>query len=214
MSSKITVTIAGATGRFANFMVRSLLSKPNVYVHGIARTPSKVPEDVRSNPRFKIFQGDSADVKNIRKALRGANVCVCCYLGDNDLMTNGQKTLIDACIAEKVSRYVAGDWCFDYRKMKVGDHPSKDPMILNNQYLEEKEKETNGAIKGIHILNGVLIEVFWTTAFTGVYDAEGPSLSTWGSVDDTWEGITYEDAAKFTAEVAADESATGFFGGK
>ena len=214
MSPSATIAIAGMTGRFANMMVKHLLAKPNVYINGIARNPGKVPADVRRNERVKLFTAESNDVASIREALRGATVCVCCYLGDNTFMVEGQKVLIDACIAEKVPRYVAGDWCLDYRGLEMGDHPIKDPMKIIHQYLDEKEKETDGAIRAVHILNGVFLEIWWTTALTGIYDPRGPTFSCWGTLDETWEGITYDDAAKFTAEVAVDESATGFLNGE
>jgi hypothetical protein len=126
-------------------------------------------------------------------------------------MTEGQKILIDACIAENVPRYIASDWSLDFRGLRFGDHPVKDPMKHIQAYLEEKEAE--GKIKGVHVLNGVFTEIMfapftaWAAAGYGVFKYHGTG-------DEKLDMTTYEDAARFTAEVAVDESAVGFLNGK
>jgi len=125
-------------------------------------------------------------------------------------MLDGQKTLIDACIEEKVPRYIASDWSLDFRGLKLGDHPSKDPMKLVQAYLEEKESE--GKIKGVHILNGAFMEVIWAP-FGGRVNVKDDSFSYYGTGDEKIEMTTYEDAANFTAEVALDPTANGFLNG-
>lgn len=74
-------------------------------------------------------------------------------------MVEGQKRLIDACIAEKVRRYVASDWSMDFRKLELGQHPLKDPMKHVQAYLEKKE--ASNQIRAIHILNACFLEVPW-----------------------------------------------------
>ena len=126
-------------------------------------------------------------------------------------MIEGQKTLIDACIAENVSRYIASDWSLDFRGLKLGDHPTKDPMKHVQAYLEEREKE--GKIKGVHVLNGAFTEIMWAP-FLGVVDAKGGVFTYWGTGDEKFEMTTYADAAAFTAEVVADPNAVGFINGE
>ena len=206
MASK-TVFIAGLTGKFARSLAGHLLAKPNVRIHGTARSPSKLPKELSSNPRVTVFQADADNEANIREALRGSSVSICCYLGDSKLMYEGQKKLIDASIAEGVPRYVAGDWSLDFRNLKYGDMPLKDPMKHVTEYLEEKREQ----IKGVHILNGEFMEVLW--AFSGLYDAKSATFNYWGSGDEKLDLTTYDDAAKYTAEIALDETANGFIEG-
>ncbi|KAL7896169.1 hypothetical protein HDV63DRAFT_169728 [Trichoderma sp. SZMC 28014] len=87
---------------------------PNIQIHGICRSIDKVPAALRSNPSITLFQTTSTDTPGLRRALAGAAVCICAYLGDDTLMIDGQKTLIDACITEDVPRYIASDWSFDF----------------------------------------------------------------------------------------------------
>lgn len=122
-------------------------------------------------------------------------------------MVDGQKTLIDACIAEAVPRYIASDWCMDFRGLALGDHPAKDPMKLVHAYLEEKESE--GKIKQVHILTGGFMEFFWAS-FLGYVDAEKAEFTYYGTGDEKLDMTTMKDSANFTAEVAVDSTANGF----
>lgn len=210
MASPI-VTIAGFTGKLAGLITASILrSHPNVQIHGICRTPSKVDSKLLSNPNVKVFAADANDPAALQKALAGTSVCICSYLGDKTIMVDGQKTLVDACIAEKVPRYIASDWCIDYRKLEFGDHPSKDSMKHVRAYLEEKEKLN--LIKGVHVLNGAFTEIVTHPMSSWANIAEG-SFRYFGTGDEKLEITTYEDAARFTAEVAVDQNASGFFNG-
>ncbi|KAH9203992.1 hypothetical protein DL95DRAFT_131625 [Leptodontidium sp. 2 PMI_412] len=208
MSSVTKIAIAGFTGKMARLITNSLLTRhPNVQIHGLCRSPSKVDAKLLSNPNIKVFEADSTDPAALRRGLAGTSACICCYLGDNSLMIDGQKTLIDACIAENVPRYIASDWSIDFRPLAFGDHPSKDPMKHVQVYLEEKEKE--GKIKGVHVLNGGFMEVVWAP-FLGFADAKEGVFRYFGTGDEKLEMTTYADTAAFTAEVAADPNAVGF----
>lgn len=211
MSARV-VAIAGINGKMATLIAKHLLSNhPDIKVHGIARSPQKVDATIFSSPNVEIFEASAYDTHALRKALKGADTAICCYLGDNELMTAGQKALIDACIAEKVDRYIASDYSFDYRGLELGDHPTKDPMIHVNAYLEEKEK--SGLIKAVHVLNGSLMEVVMGP-FNPFFQPRGGTYQYWGTGDEPMEMTTYADAAAFTAEVAADPTAVGFLNGK
>jgi hypothetical protein len=211
MSSNPTVAIAGFTGKMARLITTSLLQKhPAVKIHGICRSPDKVDVNVRSNNNITLFQAASTDIPALRRALAGTSVCICAYLGDNTLMIDGQQTLIDACIAEGVPRYIASDWSLDFRGLKLGDHPAKDPMKHVQAYLEEKEGE--GKIKAVHVLNGAFMEVVWAS-FLGYVDTEKGTFRYFGTGNEKLEMTTYEDAARFTAEVAVDPNANGFLKG-
>ncbi|KAF4631212.1 hypothetical protein G7Y89_g6920 [Cudoniella acicularis] len=202
MSTQTTVAIAGITGTLAKLITKHLLSKPNVNIKGFCRNPSKLPTSLRTNPRLTIFEGTFNDTNLLRETVRSADVTICCYMGPDSLMIDGQKLLIDACIAEQVPRYIASDYCMDFRKLAFGDHPIKDAMKHVHAYLEEKKD----VIKAVHILNACFLERPWV----GVWDAEKGVLSYWGTGDEKWEFTSYDNSAEFTAEVAMDGNANGF----
>ncbi|KAK4499353.1 hypothetical protein PRZ48_009866 [Zasmidium cellare] len=209
MSPVTKVAIAGLTGKMGTLIASSLLKHhPTVQIHGIVRNSSKVATNISSNPNVHIHQATPSDPSALRKALANVDVCICCYLGDNDLMVQGQKTLIDACIAEKVPRYIGSDYSLDFRGLKKGDHPGKDFAIEYTEYLEEKEKE--GKVKGVHILNGGFTEMVFAP-FLGWFSAEGNGKFTYfGTGDEKLDMTTMADTAAFTAEVAVDPEANGY----
>jgi hypothetical protein len=204
-TTTMTVTIAGLTGKMAQLIAKHLLASPNVKVNGLCRTPSKLPESLTSNPRLSVFQSDSNNTQVIRSALKESSAAICCYLGDADVMIDGQKRLIDACIAENVPRYVASDWSLDFRKLELGQHPLKDPMKIVQAYLEEKEADNQ--IKAVHILNACFLEAPWG----GLWNAQNSKLQYWGTGEEKWELTSYDNAAEFTAKVVMDPEANGWF---
>lgn len=201
------IAIAGFTGKMARLISTALLRYPNVQINGICRSPNKVDQSLRSSPRVKIFESSSSDIEALRRGLRGASAAICCYLGDKNVMIDGQKALIDACIEEKVPRYIASDWSLDFRGLEFGDHPSKDPMKHVQVYLEEKEKE--GKIKGVHILNGAFTEVMWGP-YAGYATFPDAKFAYYGTGDEKFEMTTMPDVAEYTAAVAVQPGAVGF----
>ena len=201
--STITVAIAGFTGKFARCVTTHLLTHPQVQIKGFCRNPSKLPDFMSNNPRVTVIKGDSSDLAACRDAVRHADVIICSYLGDDNLMIEGQKTLIDASIAEKVPRYIASDYALDFRNIELGDIDSKDAMKKVQAYLKSKKE-----IEGVHVLIGCFMQTFWS--FVGGYDAASNAFKYWGTGDEKWELTTYDNAAEYVAEVAMDKTATGF----
>ncbi|KAJ5518848.1 Short-chain dehydrogenase/reductase SDR [Penicillium expansum] len=130
------------------------------------------------------------------------DVVVCCYLGDHNLMINGQMSLIDACESEGVGRYVASDYSLDFTKLELGQLPAKDPMKHVHEYLKSKN------VQRVHVLIGIFMETFFTTFFNS-WNAKESSFSYWGSGEEKWESTSYDNAAQFVAAVAQDPTAVG-----
>ena len=124
-----TVAIAGITGQLGTLIAQALLRASVVQIRGFCRSKTKVSVGFSSSSHVTVVEGDSTDLAAAREAVRGCQVAICCYLGPEELMTDGQKVLIDACVAEAVPRYIASDYSLDYRNLELGDLPSKDPMI-------------------------------------------------------------------------------------
>ncbi|RDW93632.1 NmrA-like family protein [Aspergillus mulundensis] len=207
------VGIAGITGKFARRLLTHLLepSNPTLTIKGYCRDPSKLPDFLRSSPQLELIQGDAFNTELIASFVKDCDVVVCCYLGDDKLMLDGQKLLIDACEAANVPRYVASDWALDYTKLELGQLFVKDPMLHIKAYLETKK-----VVKGVHILVGGFMEPIFSPFF-GIVDAQANAFKYWGEGDEVLEGTTYSDAARYTASVVLDPEATGllkFLGGR
>ncbi|KAK3393443.1 hypothetical protein B0H63DRAFT_531204, partial [Podospora didyma] len=178
----ITVGLAGITGKFGRLLATHLLKNPQVTLRGYARDPSKVVPSISSSPSVRLFAGGALDDAAIKPFVSGCDVVICAYLGDNELMVDGQKQLVDACEAASVPRYIASDW---------------------SAYLETKEK-----VKGVHVMIGGFMETLFSPFF-GALDSETNTFKYWGDGTEILESTTYGDAAQYTAKVAADPSAVG-----
>lgn len=203
-SNPVSVGIAGVTGKFAGLVLDSLLKDPTVRVRGYCRNAAKLADRYAKSPQVEIVEGDADNQAALSTFVKGLDVVICAYLGDNEFMVSAQKALVDACDQAPVARYIASDYCFDYSSLKIGDHPAKDPMKIIHEYVEGKQH-----VKGVHVLIGAFMETFWSAYFQ-VWDAEEKALKYWGTGEETWESTTYGDAASYTAAVALDRSAVGF----
>lgn len=203
--SAITIGIAGITGKFARLLATVLLDKyPAVSIRGLARRPSMVDILLTSSPKVQIFQGDAFDIDKIRQFVCGCDVVVCCYLGDDNLMVEGQKVLIDIAEEEHVSRYVASDWSLDWTKLKMGELFAKEPCQIVSAYLDTKE-----SIKAIHVLVGGFIDVLFAPFFSIWEPSDNGTIKYWGEGSETWECTSYLNSAEYTAAVCVDREATG-----
>jgi hypothetical protein len=202
--SSTTVGIAGITGKFARLLASVLLERyPEVHIRGLARNLSMVEASLTSAPNVQIFQGDAFNTDRVRPFVRGCDVVVCCYLGDDNLMIEGQKILIDIAEEERVSRYVASDWSLDWTKLKMGELFAKEPCQAVNAYLETKK-----SIKGVHILVGGFTDVLFAPFF-GIWDSKNGTFKYWGRGSEVWECTSYLNSAEYTAAVCLDREATG-----
>ena len=84
----------------------------------------------------------------------------------------------------------------------------KDPMKTVADYLQTKST----SIKGIHVLNGAFTEALFNPLISVYAPSEsGATFSHYGDGNAPYALATYSDAARFTAEIACDPSATGYF---
>ncbi|KAH1383036.1 hypothetical protein KXV98_006908 [Aspergillus fumigatus] len=193
----ITVGVAGITGKFARRVVTHLQKHSDISIRGFCRDPSKVPERISSSHKVTLFKEEAFDVEAVRAFAQGCDVLICCYLGDDKLMIDGQK--------------IASDWALDYTKLQLGQLFPKDPMIHVREYLATKQK-----VKGVHILVGGFMEPV-LSPFFNILDPQTNTFRYWGEGDEVMEGTTYDNAAEFTVAVARDTTATGivrFLGGR
>lgn len=197
-----TVGIAGVTGKFAQCIIKALEAYPAVNIRGYCRSPHKLPKHIVDSDNIEIVAGNFDDYENIRNFVRGSDVVICCYFGGIEVMTEGQKLLIDACEEESVPRYIPSDFAVDYTNIPSGEIFPKESAKIIMEYIKSKK------VVGVHILTGGFMETFWS-GFFGIWNPETCSLSVWGNGEEDWELTTFPTAAAYTAAVALDKSAVG-----
>jgi hypothetical protein len=184
-------------------IAQAILTTSQASIRGLCHDKSKLAPELQSfSGRITLVEGDSTDLSAAREAIRGKQVVICCYLGSNELMTDGQKVLTDACVAEAVPRYIASDYNLAYSKLELGDLPAKDPKIEVRAYLEEKP------VTGVHVLIGCFTETF--VQYLGVWNPKENLVKHWGTGEEVWDFTTYATCAEYVAAVALDPSAQGF----
>ncbi|KAI8651920.1 hypothetical protein NCS56_01408300 [Fusarium sp. Ph1] len=198
------VGIAGLTAKFAQCVVKALQAYPDVAIKGFCRSPTKLPQAALDKYSIEIIQGNFDDEGAVHALVRGCDIVICCYYGDNDVMTRGQKILIDACVNEGVPRYVPSDFAVDYTKIPNGELFPKESTKIIKKYLEGKK------VKGVHILVGALMETFWSPFFH-IFDISNETISYWGTGNEKWDLTTYETAAAYAAALLVDKDASGIF---
>jgi putative NADH-flavin reductase len=70
------LVVFGATGSTGKHVVRLGLER-GLNVRAFVRTPSKLPEALRSNPNLELFAGDVTDAAAVDRAVAGADYIVC-----------------------------------------------------------------------------------------------------------------------------------------
>lgn len=205
-SSPRTIAVAGVTGKLGRLITYHLLSQ-NIKVHGIGRNPSKLPEEIKNHSNFKAFTSDFKDVESLRPAVKGCSTVICVLLSSPDVELASQKTLIDACIAENVPRFMPNDFTVDWRHCNLDLMPQKRVNEKLLAYLEERQDK----IKHAHVLNGGFMETLSTAGFW-FSPKDGPvaGMHYWGTGDEKWDITSYDHAARFAVAVALDDDATGY----
>ncbi|KAH7194894.1 hypothetical protein DER44DRAFT_676414 [Fusarium oxysporum] len=104
------VGVAGLTAKFSQCVVKALQEYPDMTIKGLCRSPQKLPQAAVRSYDIHVIQGEYDDEDAAQALARGCDIVICCYYGNNDVMTRGQKILIDACVKEGVPRYVPSDF--------------------------------------------------------------------------------------------------------
>lgn len=198
------VGIAGLTGKFAQCVAKELQAYPGVTIKGFCRSPQKLSQKALLKYKIKVIQGEFDDEAAVQRFVRGTDIVICCYFGDPDVMTRGQKILVEACAREGVPRYLPSDFAVDYTKIPARELFPKESAKIIKDYLVEKK------VAGVHVLVGGLIETFWS-GFFQIYDAQTQTMAYWGTGDEKWDLTTYETAAAYTAALVTDKNAAGVF---
>lgn len=196
------IAIAGISGQLGRKVAEELLKQPDLEIRGSCRDVSKLEPFLKESSRISLIETGPYDKDLLRTLVEGCDVVICTYFADNEVMTEGQKLLVDLCDEENVPRYIASDYTADYTKLDWGSIPLKDPMKTVKNYLDNK-----GNVKGVHILVGIMMETFLMVF--PPWDQKEKTFQYWGSGEEVWEMTSYKTAAEYVAAVALDPSAVG-----
>lgn len=195
------VAVAGATGQLGR-LIATNLARSNVSVKALIR-PNTDPERTTAlrSAGVVIVETDLNHVSTLTKELRGAITVVSALQGLSDVILGTQKALLDAAVAADVTRFIPSDFALDFTKTPPGSNRNLDLRRDFHAVLE-----ASGIPQWTSILNG---------PFMDLLDGGAPLINHrlrrvlyWNREDQPLDFTTIEDAAAFTAAVAADQSPT------
>ncbi|KAI5779572.1 hypothetical protein EDC01DRAFT_778353 [Geopyxis carbonaria] len=139
-----TVTVIGGTGVLGRHIVTALLAAPTPYsVQVTTRSPpASISPPLPSSPRLKITQLATYTLPALTAALQGQH-CVISAIGVSGMLT--QLTIIDACVAAGVRRFVSGE--FGYGRENDGIEELRKPRDVKRRVTEYAAAK--GAVGGV-----------------------------------------------------------------
>lgn len=195
--SKIII-IAGATGNLGNKIVKVLLSK-EAEVRAIVRLETdknKIKELEQLG--VKVFQVDTNNKTSISKHCIGANCFISALAGLRETIIDSQKIFLDAAVEAKIPRFITSDYSSDFTNLKEGQNRNLDLRREFHKCLETTP------INATSIFNGPFMDLLTTDMPLILFKQK--RILCWGNANQIIEFTTTDDVAKFTAEVAMDES--------
>jgi nucleoside-diphosphate-sugar epimerase len=196
---KKIIAVAGATGNLGGNIIRVLIEK-DAEVHAIVRTSSdngKLNELEKLG--VKVFRVNMDDVQDISKACIGASCVVSAIAGLSDVIIDSQKILLDAAISSGVRRFIPSDYSLDFTPFSHGENRNLDNRREFHTYLDKT------AIASTSIFNGAFADMI--TGQMPLILFKQKIVLYWGNADHKMIFTTVKDTARYTANVALDDSA-------
>ena len=197
--NKTKVLVIGATGTIGVFIVKHLLTKSNIQVNAIIRDPSKAPDLVKQieSAGGKVHIADLSKPETLVGVTKGIHTVVSGVSKRNgcDQVATQLNVLKDA-VSNGVKRYVSASYGYEWSQVPPGELQMLDEW---NYVIKEIEKT---GIKHIRIDTGCFIESFFLFC---------KDFSIWGDPNTKYTLMTYEDTAKYIAEIVSHPDVSGDF---
>ena len=199
-----TILVAGASGMLGSRIAHYLLDHPNTQVRLLVRKGNTASEKgaQRISPLVargaQTVEGDLTDPDSLDRATEGVNVVVSAVQGGEDIIFDGQLTLLEAAKRNGVRRILPSDFALDLFKAPEGEH------INFNMRRKADEVIAASGLEHIHVLNGAFMDNFLDSQFGGVFDMDSGIASYWGDGADRFDATSVEDTARYAAFAALD----------
>jgi nucleoside-diphosphate-sugar epimerase len=198
------VVLAGATGNLGSLIAHALLDKPGVRLRALVRPASAGKLATLSEKGVEVVEIDLDDEtqgEKLATALNGAFSVVSAIQGGPDVIVGDQLRLLDAASRAKVRRFIPSSFSYNIFGLDDGENINTDDR---RAFAREAEK-ARGAVEVVHINIGAFLDRRVLFGFLGAFDLDAGQAFLWGDGQTAMDFTTYEDTARFTAEVAVDE---------
>lgn len=198
------VVLAGATGNLGSLIAHALLDKPEVRLRALVRPASAGKLATLREKGVEVVEIDLDDEtqgEELATALNGAFSVVSAIQGGPDVIVGDQLRLLDAASRAKVRRFIPSSFSYNIFGLDDGENINTDDR---RAFAREAEK-ARGAVEVVHINIGAFLDRRVLFGFLGAFDLDAGQAFLWGDGQTAMDFTTYEDTARFTAEVAVDE---------
>jgi uncharacterized protein YbjT (DUF2867 family) len=192
------IVVAGGTGNLGCKIVKELLNKGAQVKVLVRSTSDKEKINQLELLGAKIILVDMASKQEIATACSGASCVVSALAGLEDVVIDAQKTLLDSAILAGVPRFIPSDYSLDFTNFKHGENRNLDFRRTFHQYLDST------SISATSIFNGAFMDMLTNEIPMIIFKKR--LVLYWGNADHKMGFTTIADTAKFTANVALDES--------
>lgn len=202
-TQKQTIALVGGTGRLGALIANAVLDKPDARLRVLVRPGSREKAADLEKRGAQLVEGslDEGDARGLAALCENASTVISAVQGGPEVIIDGQRRLLRAAREAGVRRFVPSDYSLDLFKVKPGHIPTSE---LRRQFASIADAE-RGAVEVVHVLNGGFLDRGVLFGFIRIIDVEKQTAYVWGDGKQPMDWTTYEDTARYTAEVALDE---------
>ena len=200
-SNKISILIAGASGKLGTLLTREALKKSNLQVNILVRNPDKIAdfaEEVKKSGG-NVIKGDISDAASLKDVTKGIHTVISSITAyDEKVYVGGHIALIKDAEANGVTRFVPNWFCTNVKAIPR-EEISKYGIYERKSKIEDYLDTTN--LKKLSIFCGVFMETFF------FYQKVAPGY--WGEPNHVLNLTSYGDTAAYTIAAVANKDETG-----
>ncbi len=204
-SEKISILVAGASGKMGSLIVKYALERPELLVNILVRDPTKHQQLTKAVEKAggKVFKGGVTEPEILAQATKNIHTVISATFAFEESVTvDGQINLLNASIKNGVRRFVPSDFGVNYTNFtreELGRTAIVAPKIKFSDYLEKPSVKSS--IKTLHFYQGSIIETFFELMAHG--------FGYWGEDNFKLNFTSYDNIARAVAAGVARPNLTG-----
>ncbi|RYF15524.1 MAG: NAD-dependent epimerase/dehydratase family protein [Flavobacteriales bacterium] len=195
---KKTILVIGATGHLGGKIIACLLAK-GAHVKALVRLGSN-PETIKvlEEKNVQVLSLNLLDKSAITAHCGGVDCVVSALAGLDETILVTQQNVLDAAVAAGVPRFIASDYCIDFRNLVPGKNRNLDLRREFHAYLDQQP------IQASSIFNGAFMELL--VKEMPLILSNKRRILCWGNPNQPMEFTHTDNVAEFTANVAMANS--------
>lgn len=196
--TKLPILIVGASGNLGSAMTMEFLKNPDMQVNIFIRDTDNcvMTCTMVTKAGGKVFKGDVTKPDTIKGITKGMHTLISCLNGDDEVMIEGQKRLLEDGMANGLKRFVPSDFSMNIWDIPLGNYDFVDQRLKFRKILEKTQ------VKGLHFSMGMMMETFF-------YFVKKYGFTYWGDMDQKLDLTAMKDLVKYVMMAVMDKDMSG-----